>query len=123
MGTADYMSPEQARGADVDGRADIYALGCVLFKTLTGVVPFDRGSDLEKMWAHVNDDPPSLLDARPELPKALDEAVRHAMAKDRDDRPDTAQEFAREALAAVHGEEAEPAARTPAEGAMRVVVA
>jgi DNA-binding NarL/FixJ family response regulator len=120
MGTADYMSPEQARGADVDGRADIYALGCVLYKTLTGVVPFDRGSDLEKMWAHVNDEPPSLLAARPELPKALDAAVRRAMAKDRDDRPATAGELAREALAAVQGGAPAP---QPAPGAMRVVVA
>jgi serine/threonine-protein kinase len=120
MGTADYMSPEQARGADVDGRADIYALGCVLFKSLTGVVPFDRGSDLEKMWAHVNDEPPSLLDARPELPRALDAAVRRAMAKDRDERHATAQEFADAALAAIEGTKAPP---RPAPGAMRVVVA
>jgi DNA-binding NarL/FixJ family response regulator len=123
MGTADYMSPEQARGADVDGRADVYALGCVLYKTLTGVVPFDRGSDLEKMWAHVNDEPPSLLDARPELPRALDEAVRRAMAKDRDERPATAGELAREALAAVERRSPSVAAPTPAPGAMRVVVA
>ena len=124
MGTADYMAPEQARGADVDGRADVYALGCVLYKTLTGVVPFDRGSDLEKMMAHLNDDPPSLLDTRPELPKALDLAVRHAMAKDRDDRPATASEFADEALAAVGRGTATPTARPAiAPDAMRVVVA
>jgi len=120
MGTADYMSPEQARGADVDGRADTYALGCVLYKSLTGVVPFDRGSDLEKMWAHVNDQPPSLLDVRPELPKALDAAVRRAMAKDRDERHASAQEFAEAALAAIEGTKAPP---RPARGAMRVVVA
>jgi len=120
MGTADYMSPEQARGADVDGRADTYALGCVLYKSLTGVVPFDRGSDLEKMWAHVNDQPPSLLDVRPELPKALDAAVRRAMAKDRDERHASAQEFAEAALAAIEGTKAPP---RPAPGAMRVVVA
>jgi serine/threonine-protein kinase len=122
MGTADYMSPEQARGADVDGRADTYALGCVLFKSLTGVVPFDRGSDLEKMWAHLNDEPPSLLEARPDLPAALDEVVRRAMAKDRDDRYATSGEFGRAALAAVEGG-APAAASAPAPDAMRVVVA
>ena len=122
MGTADYMSPEQARGADVDGRADAYALGCVLYKSLTGVVPFDRGSDLEKMWAHLNDEPPSLLEARPELPRALDEVVRRAMAKDRDDRYATAGEFGRAALAAVEGGAA-AAPSCPAPDAMRVVVA
>jgi DNA-binding NarL/FixJ family response regulator len=95
----------------------------VLYKTLTGVVPFDRGSDLEKMWAHVNDEPPSLLDARPELPRALDEAVRRAMAKDRDERPATAGELAREALAAVERRSPSVAPPTPAPGAMRVVVA
>ena len=118
MGTADYMSPEQARGGDVDARADIYALACLLYKTLTGTVPFDRGSDLEKMWAHVNDEPPSLLEARPDLPRALDEAVRRAMAKDRDERQATASEFARAALEALEG----PAPSAPP-GAMRVVVA
>jgi DNA-binding NarL/FixJ family response regulator len=121
MGTADYMSPEQARGGDVDARADIYALACLLYKTLTGTVPFDRGSDLEKMWAHVNDEPPSLLDARPELPRALDETVRRAMAKDRDERQETASEFAREALEALAGPA--PAAPAAPPGAMRVVVA
>jgi DNA-binding NarL/FixJ family response regulator len=123
MGTADYMAPEQARGADVDGRADVYALGCVLYKTLTGVVPFDRGSDLEKMMAHLHDAPPSLLDARPELPRALDEAVRHAMAKDRDERPASAGEFAAEALAAVDAGAPAAAPRPAPPGAMRVVVA
>jgi DNA-binding NarL/FixJ family response regulator len=122
MGTADYMAPEQARGTDVDARADIYALGCVLYKTLTGVVPFDRGSDVEKMWAHLNEDPPSLLDARPDLPRALDEAVQRAMAKDREERYDSAGALARAALEAVEG--STPAAPSSvAPGAMRVVVA
>jgi serine/threonine-protein kinase len=123
MGTADYMSPEQARGGDVDGRADIYALGCVLYKTLTGVVPFDRGSDLEKMWAHLNDEPPSLLDARPELPRELDETVRRAMAKDREDRHESAGEMARAALEAVQGRTPAAAPAVAPAGAMRVVVA
>jgi DNA-binding NarL/FixJ family response regulator len=122
MGTADYMAPEQARGTDVDARADIYALGCVLYKALTGVVPFDRGSDLEKMWAHVNDEPPSLLDAKPELPRALDETVRRAMAKDRDDRHQSAGELAQAALEAVQ-ERTAAAPKAAEPGAMRVVVA
>jgi DNA-binding NarL/FixJ family response regulator len=122
MGTADYMSPEQARGSDVDGRADIYALGCVLYKSLAGAVPFDRGSDLEKMWAHLNDEPPSLLAARPELPRALEEVVQRALAKDPGDRYETAGEFARAALDAVHGRAA-AVPEGPPPGAMRVVVA
>src|SRR5215216_1883808 len=122
MGTADYMAPEQARGAPVDARADIYALGCVLFKALTGVVPFDRGSDLEKMWAHLNDAPPSLLEARPELAQALDDVVRRAMAKEPDDRYETAGDFAAAALEAARGGPS-PAVRKPAADAMRVVVA
>jgi DNA-binding NarL/FixJ family response regulator len=122
MGTADYMAPEQARGGDVDGRADIYALACLLFKTLTGTVPFDRGSDLEKMLAHLNDPPPSLREARPDLPPGLDDVVQRAMAKERDERQASAGAFAREALAALP-DGATPPDGAAAPGAMRVVVA
>ena len=97
VGTADFMAPEQARGGDVDGRADVYSLGCVLFRTLTGEVVFDRDSDLDKLWAHVHEPPPALLDVRPELPRALGAAVAHALAKDPGERPPTAGALAREA--------------------------
>ena len=103
MGTADYMAPEQARGDPVDGRADVYALACVLYKTLTGTAPFDRESDLEKMLAHLRDPPPSLLAARPDLPEPLDEALQRALAKDRTERPESAGAFARAALDAIGG--------------------
>ena len=103
VGTADFMSPEQARGGDVDGRADVYSLGCVLFRALTGEVVFDRDSDLDKLWAHVHEPPPALLDVRPELPHALGEAVAHALAKEPDERPQTGADLAREAQAAVSG--------------------
>jgi CheY-like chemotaxis protein len=103
VGTADYMAPEQARGGEVDGRADVYSLGCVLFRALTGEVVFDRDSDLDKLWAHVHEPPPALLDVRPELPAELGDAVAHALAKDPAERPRTAGELSREAAAAVGG--------------------
>jgi DNA-binding NarL/FixJ family response regulator len=101
VGTADYMAPEQARGAEVDGRADIYALGCVLFRALTGSVVYDRDSDVDKMWAHVHDPPPALLELRPDLPRALGPVLDRALAKDPDDRQASAAQLAREAQAAL----------------------
>jgi serine/threonine-protein kinase len=101
MGTADYMAPEQAQGAEVDERADVYALGCVLFRALTGVLPYERTSDVDKMWAHVHEPPPHLLDARPDLPSASAPVLERALAKSPDDRPASAGELARDALAAV----------------------
>ena len=101
VGTADYMSPEQARGADVDSRADIYALGCVLYRALTGAVVYDKDSDVDKLWAHIHEPPPALTDLRPELPEALGDAVERALAKIPGDRQQTAGELAHEALAAV----------------------
>jgi DNA-binding NarL/FixJ family response regulator len=101
VGTADFMSPEQARGGDVDGRADVYSLGCVLFRALTGEVVFDRDSDLDKLWAHVHEPPPALLEVRPELPAALGDAVAHALAKEPDARPQTAGQLADRARVAI----------------------
>ena len=75
VGTADYMSPEQARGSRIDARADVYALGCVLYRALTGAVVYDKDSDVEKMWAHIHEPPPDLLGIRPELPASLGDAV------------------------------------------------
>ncbi len=101
VGTADYMSPEQARGPAVDARADIDALGCVLYRALAGAVVYDKDSDVEKMWAHIHEPPPALLDLRPELPPSLGDAVERALAKAPGDRQQTAGELAREALAAL----------------------
>jgi serine/threonine protein kinase len=101
VGTADYMAPEQARGADVDGRADIYALGCVLFRALTGTVVYERDSDVEKMWAHIHDPPPQLLDLCPGLPPALSDVIDRALAKRPEDRQQSAAEFGEQALASI----------------------
>jgi CheY-like chemotaxis protein len=101
VGTADYMAPEQAQGVDVDSRADIYALGCILYRALAGSVVYEKDSDVEKLWAHIHEPPPALLGVRPELPPSLGEAVERALAKAPLDRQQTAGELARDALAAV----------------------
>jgi serine/threonine protein kinase len=99
VGTPDYVAPEQIQGGSVDGRADIYSLGCVVYEMLTGSVAFPRDNDLAKLWAHVSDQPPSPSLKRPELVKAFDEVVARATAKDPDDRYSKASEVA----AAVEG--------------------
>jgi serine/threonine-protein kinase len=75
----------------------------VLYQSLTGAVPYDRESDLDKLWAHAHDPPPDLRDVRPELPSGLGEAIARAMAKDPGARFATAGEFGRAAAAAAGG--------------------
>ena len=86
VGTPDYVAPEQIQAGKVDGRADIYSLGCVLYEMLTGSVAFPKDNDMAKLWAHVTDPPPSPSLARPELVKDFDEVVARATAKDPDER-------------------------------------
>jgi serine/threonine-protein kinase len=86
VGTVDYVAPEQIMGDSVDGRADVYALGCVLFECLAGERPFERESELAVVFAHLNEPPPRLSDFIPELPHAFDELFRTALAKSPDDR-------------------------------------
>jgi YVTN family beta-propeller protein len=86
LGTIDYIAPEQIEGGPVDGRADQYSLGCVLFECLTGVVPFQRDSELAVLWAHVNDPPPQVSEHRPDLAAGLDKVVDRALAKAPADR-------------------------------------
>jgi YVTN family beta-propeller protein len=86
LGTIDYVAPEQVEGGPVDGLADQYSLGCVLFECLSGVVPFRRDSELAVLWAHVHDPPPRIGDHRPDLPAALDEVIGRALAKEPSDR-------------------------------------
>src|ERR671923_175317 len=71
VGTIDYMSPEQIEGREVDGRTDIYSLGCVLFECLTGATPFRRETEVAVLWAHMREEPPAVTELRPELPRAV----------------------------------------------------
>ena len=80
-GTVDYVAPEQIRGDDVDGRADVYGLGCVLFQALTGTVPFSGVSDVAVLYAHLEAPPPRASERRDALPEALDDVLTRAMAK------------------------------------------
>src|SRR6266568_3769567 len=84
VGTLNYAAPEMFRGEEVDGRADVYALGCVLYECLTGEIPFARENQAALITAHLFDPPPSVTEKRPELPAALDGVVARALEKDRD---------------------------------------
>src|SRR5689334_1372972 len=101
MGTSDYISPEQARGGQVDASSDIYSLGAVLYELLTGDVPFPGDNFVSVAMRHINDPPPSVRERRPELSPRVDAAIRKAMAKDPDDRFPTMEAFAAELRAAL----------------------
>jgi DNA-binding NarL/FixJ family response regulator/tRNA A-37 threonylcarbamoyl transferase component Bud32 len=103
IGSVDYMAPEQAQVRELDARTDVYGLGCVLFHAVTGSVPFIRGNDLERMWAHAHEPAPAPSSIEPRLPPALDDVITRALAKAPDDRQQSAGELAREALAAISG--------------------
>ena len=103
------MPPEQIRGERVDARADVYSLGCVMFHSLTGHVPYERDSEVAKIFAHLTDPPPSVAEHAPEAPPPLDTVVTEALAKAPDDRYPSAGDLARAARAALT--EAVPAER------------
>lgn len=106
VGTLDYMAPEQFEGGHVDGRVDVYALGCVLYQALTGRVPFPRDTEHAKMWAHMTEPPPRLAEVAPELPPGLDRVVQIAMAKGPQDRYATAGELGLAAAVALAAQQA-----------------
>jgi len=97
MGTHDYMAPEQARDArQADCRADVYSLGCTLFRLLAGKVPFPGDNKLDKIEAHRRLPPPALADFRPDISSELQSVVSRMMAKDPADRYQTSLEAATE---------------------------
>ena len=86
MGTPMYMSPEQARGERVDHRTDIYGVGCILYRALTGSVPFDRDDPNALILAVLSDEPTRLRSLRKDIPESLELVVQRAMAKEPKDR-------------------------------------
>ncbi|MGE5274354.1 MAG: serine/threonine-protein kinase [Verrucomicrobiota bacterium] len=117
VGTAEYSAPEQIEGTDLDARADVYSLGCVVYECLTGTTAYDKDSEVALMYAHLLEPPPSVSERRPDLPAELDEVVGKAMAKSRDDRYPGPKELAgalRDALAGVPASAVHPTASAPA---------
>ncbi len=93
VGTAQYLSPEQARGTSVDQRSDVYSLGIVLYELLTGTLPFNGDTPVEIAMKHLSTVPEAPSARRPEIPRDLDLIVTRALAKDPDDRYQSAEEM------------------------------
>jgi ABC-type transport system substrate-binding protein len=93
IGTVDYVAPEQIRGEELDGRADLYSLGCLLYECLVGRPPFARGSDTAVVFAHLEEEPPSL--------PVLSAVIRKALAKEPDDRYQSGRDLIAAARAAL----------------------
>jgi YVTN family beta-propeller protein len=111
VGTVDYVAPEQIRGDEVDGRADLYSLGCVLFECLTAEVPFPRRSEVATIYAHLEETPPRASARRRDVPEALDAVLSRALAKDPKRRWQTGSELATAARAALIAGKPVPRAR------------
>jgi tetratricopeptide (TPR) repeat protein len=105
VGTAFYMSPEQA-GTDgtLDGRSDIYSLGCVLYEMLAGRPPFNAESELAVLARHLTEPPPRLASQHVDVPAAVDRVIHRALEKDPDRRYQTASELSRDLDVAISGE-------------------
>lgn len=107
FGTLAYVAPEALRDEPVTGAADTYSLGCVLYRMLTGEVPFARGSDAAVVAAHLAD-PPPLPSAAAAVPPAFDPVVARALAKNPGERQPSTGELARESRTALNGKAPDP---------------
>ena len=94
LGTVHYMSPEQANGEELDGRSDLYSLGVVAFRALTGRLPFDNESPVAVLVAHASKAPPTVRSVRADVPAALATIVDRCLQKDRAARYQTGAELA-----------------------------
>jgi serine/threonine protein kinase len=114
MGTPHYMSPEQCLGEDIDSRSDLYSLGVVIYQMLTGALPFNSSTSTAVVMQHVNKEPPSLRSINLSISHAVEAAVLHALAKRREERPQSAEALARELAAAVNTATPPPVPRVEA---------
>ncbi|MBO9556858.1 Stk1 family PASTA domain-containing Ser/Thr kinase, partial [Cellulomonas sp.] len=103
IGTAQYLSPEQARGEQVDARSDLYSTGCLLFELLTGRPPFVGDSPVAVAYQHVRENPPVPSTIANDVPETLDRITLKALAKERDARYSSAAEFRADLDAVLRG--------------------
>lgn len=103
IGTAQYLSPEQARGEAVDARSDVYAAGCVLFEMLTGQPPFTGDSPVAVAYQHVREDPPAPSELNPDVPPELDAITLQALAKNPANRYQSAEAMREDLLRLLQG--------------------
>src|SRR5215469_6540728 len=96
MGTAGYMSPEQARGAELDYRSDIFSFGSILYEMVAGKPPFKAASSAQTMAAIIEDEPTPIAEANPKAPAPLRWVIERCMAKDPDDRYSSTRDLARD---------------------------
>lgn len=92
VGTVDYMSPEQATGRDVDGRSDLYSLGCAMYHLVSGKVPFPGDSPIERLGKRIGGRPVPILDVRPDVPGPLVKVLEKLLASRPEDRYQSAEE-------------------------------
>jgi hypothetical protein len=107
VGTIDYVAPEQIRGLEVDGRADVYSLSCLLYECLVGDIPFRRPSDVAVIYAHLEEPVPKATERAPGLPAAVDTVLERGTAKLPDERWRTCADLVEAARSAL-GEAATP---------------
>lgn len=103
VGTAQYLSPEQARGEVVDARSDIYSCGCLLYELLTGRPPFKGDSAVAIAYQHVRELPVPPSQIAPDVPESMDRVVMKALAKHREDRYQNADQMRADLQAAIRG--------------------
>jgi serine/threonine protein kinase len=103
IGTPEYLSPEQGMGKTIDHRTDIYSLGIVLYHMLAGHVPFQGSTPVAVAIKHALEEPPSLVQANPDIPASVEAVTRKAIAKNPDDRYPSAGEFAHALREAANG--------------------
>ena len=106
VGTPAYMSPEQANGVSIDGRADIYAMGVVLFELLTGTEPYHAETPMAVLLKHINEPMPPITQFRSDISREVDQVIQKSTAKDPNDRFSSAGDMAKAFSAALRGETA-----------------